>query len=261
MLGLNMPPVFWLIDTYIPGLKLSYGIIDFKGKILIISEQLWSILKEDLVRSMLIGPGFIFGKGEIKGYPVEVKEPIISVILDATELRPNQEVPLLDLMSPDVIDPTSKADIESIIISIKKVFREHGQVLFPEKIAEVREKGKIPISIGIEDVSEKISVKSFSGKDKIRFVLGGENNLLYSNFRKLLQSNKFTSYENMNILRSDIKRLDHIDSAQNMDNWIIVEKTTELDDIPTNNFIQNILKEFNRINNEVKNNIEYYLIS
>ncbi|MHA1409949.1 MAG: hypothetical protein ACTSQY_06535 [Candidatus Odinarchaeia archaeon] len=255
-----MPPVFWLIDCYIPNLELKYGTLDFHGKLLIISEQLWSILKGSEVRSMLIGPGFLYGKGEIKGYPVEVKEPLISIILDATELRPNQEIPLIDLMNPDVIDPTSKADMQSIVVNINKIFRKYGQTFFQRKLVEIKEKGKIPVTVGVEDVSQSINVKTFSGRDKLRFVLGGENNKLYSNLKKLIESNKFSSYKYMNILRSDTKKIVHVDSSDELDGWIIVEKSAEISPDEPVSFIQSVLNEFNRVMNEIRKNIDYYII-
>ncbi|MHA1754528.1 MAG: hypothetical protein ACTSYR_03315 [Candidatus Odinarchaeia archaeon] len=255
-----MPPLYWLLDVFIPDLEIFCGKIDFKGKLLIISEQLWSILKDNLVRSMLIGPGYLLGRGEIKGYPLEVSEPIISVILDPTELRPNQEIPLIDLMNPEVIDPTSEADIKEIEDTVSRVFLRHGRVLFDKRLAKIKIKGNIPKIIGIEKKTVKLNIKTFQGRDKIKFVLGGENNILYSKLLSLIKQNKFSTYKYMKILRSDLKKIHHIDSGEDLDNWIIIEKTTELEQEKIKPFTEEILGEFNKILNEVKLNFEKYII-
>lgn len=253
-----MAPLIWLIDTLVPGLSLNYGKLDFKGKILIISEQLWSILKDSEVRSMLIGPGFLFGEAIIKGYPVKIKEPIISVILDATELRPDMQVPLLDLMQPDIIDPTSKANTQEVVGKIRKIFRGRGQVLFERKLSEITFKANIPVLIGEEEVESKITVKTLSGQSIMRFLLAGGNHEIYSKLIDYIRENKFDN--NMNLLRSDQKNIRPINEYTDLDDWIIVEKTTEIDPQKQYKFTDEVLKEFARVIGEIKDNQSCYFI-
>ena len=64
----------------------------------------------------------------------------------------------------------------------------------------------------------------------------------------------------MNILRRDTKEIKNIDNIQGLEDWIIVEKTTQLDIENGPSFIESILKEFKEINNQIINNLKTYLV-
>jgi hypothetical protein len=253
-----MPPLIWLIDTLIPGLSLSYGKLDFHGKLLVISEQLWTIIKNNEARSMFIGPSVLAGKGFIKGYPVNIIEPLIAVILDATELRPNMEIPLIDLMNPDIIDPYSNTDTQQIITTIRRVIRKRGQVLFERKISEIKSKASIPLILDEEEEEIKVTVKSIPPAKITRFLLSAGYHQIYSKLVSFIKEDVFKN--NMNLLRADEKYLKPLKSACNLEDWLIVEKTAEITDITPPNFITEVLKEFENVLKEIYVNSEKYLI-
>ncbi len=253
-----MSPLIWLIDTLIPGLSLSYGKLDFHGKLIIISEQLWTIIKNNEARSMFIGPGVLAGKGVIKGYPVNIIEPLITVILDATELRPNMEIPLVDLMNPDIIDPHANTDTQQIITKIRRVVRKRGQVLFERKISEIKPKASIPLILDEEEEELKINMRTISPVEIARFLLSGGYRPIFSRLVNFIKKDVFRN--NMNLLRADEKYLKPLKSADNLKDWIIVEKTTEITEADPPNFIVEVLKEFENVLKEIKTDQEKYLI-
>ncbi len=253
-----MPPLIWLVDSLIPGLSLSYGKLDFQGKLLVISEQLWTILRNNEARSMFIGPGVLAGKGVIKEHPVNIMEPVIAVILDATELRPNMEIPLIDLMNPDIIDPYGNADTEQIITKIRRVIRKRGQALFERKIGEIKPKGSIPLILDEEEEEFKISVRALSPAEIARFLLSGGYRKIFSSLVDFIKKDVFKN--NMNLLRADEKYLKPLKSASNLEDWVIVEKTIEITDTSPPNFITEVLKEFENVVKEINANPGRYLI-
>ena len=75
---MNAPsPLYWLIEieTYDFSVGAFKG-ADLNGKVLILSSQLWSIIRGAKVYSILIGPGLFKGVATKDGIHVDVLEHI-----------------------------------------------------------------------------------------------------------------------------------------------------------------------------------------
>ena len=110
-------PLYWLLD--LEAYDYDIGVFknaDISGRVLILSHQLWSILREDKVYSILIGPGYFKGVAESGNRRIEIKEYISSLMFDPTKLRHDEPVPLVDVIRPEIIDPLGATKSEDMMI-------------------------------------------------------------------------------------------------------------------------------------------------
>ena len=259
MNGGFMPALYWLMDVHIPDFHLGYANVELKGSVLITSNQLWSLMGEDTVRSSLIGPGYIFGQGTLKGSPVTFESPIGALIMDPTELRPHAPVPLIDIISPEVIDPLERSSPETIKENIMRIVLRKGQVLGPIKVASVKEMTKIPVTAFSEDAIKEIQVSHISGIERARFILAGKNRRLFDPFAKLLKRGKYRNLQNLKILRVDKKRIDEFADKNKLGEWIIIEKAQEMTPEPQGNTLEEFKKEYELAYNDIRENWAAYI--
>ncbi len=90
----ELSPLYWLIEieTYDFAVGAFKG-ADLSGKALILSSQLWSIIRETQVYSILIGPGIFKGVATKNGIHVDVQEYISCLMFDPTQLRFDEPLP------------------------------------------------------------------------------------------------------------------------------------------------------------------------
>lgn len=216
--------LYWLLDTYIPGLSLPHvKEVEFKGEVLITSKQLWTLLYENVVRSCLIGPGIIKGTAIYKGYPIKVEEAIGVLIFNPAELRPSAPIPLVNIVTPEVIDPLAKSSASKITTVIERVLVDRGMILAPKKLTEVKRKGTIPTVEYREKFFEKIEVRLTSGVMKARFLLGGAKRPIYDAFLKRYEKRMYERPEKLRVLYVDERRFASFDQ-NTVSCWSIVEK-------------------------------------
>lgn len=254
-----MPALYWLLDVYMPDFQLGYGNVELKGKVLITSNQLWSLMGENTVRSSLIGPGYIFGQGTLKGSPVTFESPIGALIMDPTELRPHAPVPLIDIITPEVIDPLETSSPETIKENIMKIVIRKGQVLGPVKVAEVHEMTNIPMTAFEEDVTRELRISHVSGIERAKFILAGKNRRLFDPFVRLIKRGKYQNPHNLRILRVDKKRIDEFMDADRLGEWVIIEKAQELTPEIRSNTLEEFRKEYELAYNDIRKNWAAYI--
>ena len=216
--------LYWLLDLYIPDLNLPHiKNVEFKGEVLIASKQLWTLLREDIVRSCLIGPGVVKGTILHKGHPIEVEEGVGALVFNPAELRPTAPIPLVNIVAPEVVDPLAKSSVSEIATIIEKVLVGRGMVLAPKKLTEVRRKGTIPTVEYREKFLEKIEVHLTSGAMKAKFLLGGAKRPIYSAFLKRYSKRLYEHPERLKILYVDKREFTSFNQDA-VSCWSIVEK-------------------------------------
>ena len=129
-------PLYWLIEieTYDFAVGAFRG-ADLSGKALILSSQLWSIIRGAQVYSILIGPGIFKGVATKGGIHVDVQEYISCLMFDPTQLRYDEPLPQVDIVSPEVIDPLGVRKQEEIVTIIRNLVIERGNILAGDTLA------------------------------------------------------------------------------------------------------------------------------
>ena len=132
-------PLYWLLDVEL--YDFDIGVLkkaDITGKALMISSQLWSIIRGNSVHSMLIGPGYFRGVATSGKIRVEIGEHLSALMFDPTRFRYDEPVPLIDIIKPEVIDPLTARKPEEIITMVKDLVIEKGNVLAINPVASVK---------------------------------------------------------------------------------------------------------------------------
>jgi hypothetical protein len=256
--------VYWIIDFEIPNFISAFGREELDGRILIASRQLWSLLKGDqVVRSALIGPGYV--KGEIKKATgkVDFGEPISAVIFDPTELRIKEPLPLVNIFSPEVIDPleeSSKQEIESVV---SKIMLAKGRPLVQEKLAEVKSLTSLPTLEYSTTSKVKLQIALTSGLSKARFALSGVHKRIYSPYvsKFLDKKRNFGDVNSLNIFWVDKRRL-IAPSEEVLSEWTIIEQNSGMAESEENikDGYKQIVNEYNRTLDFMKANIDSYIL-
>jgi hypothetical protein len=137
--------LFWLLDVKAHG--FDAGVLrdtDLSGRALIVSRQLWSLIRGNKVVSILVGPGIFKGVAESGPRRVDVMEYISALIFDPTQMRYDEPLPFVDIVNPEVIDPLSAARPEDIYSVIRKLILEKGNVLAADPLARIKYGGGVP---------------------------------------------------------------------------------------------------------------------
>jgi hypothetical protein len=230
----EIPTLFWILELYIPEYKTKLGTFQFEGYLLATSKQVWNLItsneaeEETSVRSCLIGPSVMSGSMLIGGRKVPEVKPLSGVIFDSTELRPDKPVPLLDIISPDVIDPTSKSEEEQIIKEIWFIELIRGQKVADEILAKVQENHLVPKKLIGNLVKKTVEVRYTSGIYNAKVCLGGLHRDKYKIFVDAIKSGKFRVPEGRPLLDVSQKKLVTFDK-QNLSRYVIVELNPILD--------------------------------
>lgn len=218
-------PLYWLLD--IEAYDYDIGVLkdaDITGRALILSHQLWSILREDRVYSILIGPGFFKGIAESGNRRVEIKEHISSLMFDPTQLRYDEPLPLVDVIKPEVIDPLGVTKREEIMTLISDLVVEKGNILAVDPVASVKPGTTVPKTAHYTDVLKKIQVSHISGVQRARFILGGTNRPLYAPFVDWYNKRRYSNFERSKVMSIPFTRFASPSDIEVTSNWMIVEK-------------------------------------
>ncbi len=218
-------PLYWLLDveTY----DFDIGVLkdtDLTGKALILSSQLWSLIREDKVVSVLIGPGVFKGVAESGNRRVEILEFMGALMFDPTVLRMEEPVPLVDVINPEVIDPLAIRNSEDIVTMVREFYVEKGNVLSGELEIRIQQRGGLPtVAHGI-DLLKKIRVNHISGQQRAKFILAGTNGPLYKPFVQHYNSHGFMNAERMKVFALPFDKFTSFADIEVMSDWMIVEK-------------------------------------
>jgi hypothetical protein len=217
--------LYWLLE--VEAYDYDIGMLrdaDIEGKVLIISSQLWSLIRGSSVISALIGPGIFKGQASTENVKVDVLEYISALLFDPAQLRYDEPLPLVDVVSPEVIDPLGESKQEEIMTVIRKLVLERGNVLTGEKVMRVSSEGLVPQTAHYNEELSKINVRLVSGVQRAKFILAGTNGPLYRPFVERYNNRKYISFEMSKVMATFSSRFSKFDDQETMAEWMIVEK-------------------------------------
>lgn len=221
----NQNALFWLLE--VEAYDYDIGMLrdaDIEGKILIISSQLWSLIRGTSVISALIGPGIFKGKASRGNVNVEILEYISALLFDPAQLRYDEPVPLVDIISPEVIDPTGESKQEEIMTLIRKLVLEKGNILTGERLMTVSSEGLVPQTAHYDEELVKINVNLVSGVQRAKFILAGTNGPLYRPFVERYHDHKYISAEGSKVMATFSSKFSEFDDEETLADWMVVEK-------------------------------------
>ncbi|RLI54594.1 MAG: hypothetical protein DRO87_07005 [Candidatus Thorarchaeota archaeon] len=255
---MNQPPMFWLIDieTYDYDVGFLQG-GDLEGKALIISSQLWSIIRGTQVFSILIGPGIFRGKVTKGKMNIDVQEFISCLMFDPTKLRLDEPLPQVDIVNPEVIDPLGTGKREEIVTLIRNLVIERGNVLAGDRLATVQTETSIPETAYYEEVFKRINVSHISGQQRAKFILAGTNGPMYRPFAEHYNKRGFINYERTKVMATPFSKFAGFVDIEVMSDWQIVEKAG----YDTKTGIEAIGDEYNNVLDQIKRNEEKFIYS
>jgi hypothetical protein len=222
---MNSTPLYWLLD--VEAYDYDIGVLkdaEISGRLLILSHQLWSILREDKVYSILIGPGYFRGVAESGNRRVEIQEHLSALMFDPTVLRYDEPIPLVDVIKPEVIDPLGVTKKEEIMTLISDLVVEKGNILAEDPVASVTARGTVPRTAHYTDVLKKISVSHISGVQRARFILGGTNRPLYAPLVEWYHKRRYANFERPKIMSLPFTCFAGASNIEVLSDWMIVEK-------------------------------------
>jgi hypothetical protein len=223
---MNIPsPLYWLIEieTYDFAIGAFKG-ADLSGKVLILSSQLWSIIRGTQVYSILIGPGIFKGVATKNGINVNVLEYISCLMFDPTQLRFDEPLPQVDIVTPEVIDPLGTRKMEEIVALIRNLVIERGNVLTGDAIAKITAETNIPQTMHYEEMFKRINVSHVSGAQRAKFILGGTNSPIYRPFAENFPKLILQRTERTKVLATPFYKFTGFSDIEIMTDWMIVEK-------------------------------------
>ena len=220
-----LSPLYWLIEieTYDFAVGAFKG-ADLRGKALILSTQLWSIIRGTQVYSILIGPGIFKGVATKGGIHVDVLEYISCLMFDPTQLRFDEPLPQVDIVSPEVIDPLGVSKHEEIVTLIRNLIIERGNVLAGDALATVQVETNIPQTVHYEEMFKQIRVSHVSGSQRAKFILGGANGPIYRPFAENFPKLSRQQTGRTRVLASPFYKFTGFSDIEIMSDWMIVEK-------------------------------------
>jgi len=223
---MNAPsPLYWLLDieTYDFVVGAFKG-ADLRGKALILSSQLWSIIRGTRVYSALIGPGIFKGVATKNGIHVDVLEHISCLIFDPTQLRFDEPLPQVDIVTPEVIDPLGIRQQEEIVTLIRNLVIARGNVLAGDQLATITTETNIPQTAYYEEMFKRINVSHVSGDQRAKFILGGANGPIYRPFAENFPKLTRQQTERTRVLATPFYKFTSFSDIEIMSDWMIVEK-------------------------------------
>ena len=236
-------PLYWLIEIETYDFQVgAFKDADLKGKALILSNQLWSIIRKTRVFSVLIGPGIFKGVATKGNIQVDVLEYLSALMFDPTMLRFDEPLPQVDIVNPEVIDPLGARKQEEIVTIIRNLVIEKGNVLAADPLATVTTKANVPQTVHYNEVYEKINVSHISGSQRAKFILAGTNGPMYKPFVEYFDDRKFWRKERTKVMATPFYKFSSFVDIDVMSDWMIVEKAG----VDSKSGIEAIGEEFER---------------
>ncbi|MBD3407648.1 MAG: hypothetical protein GF411_16140 [Candidatus Lokiarchaeota archaeon] len=223
---IDSAPLYWLLD--VESFDYDVGIFrdaDLSGKALIISRQLWSLLRGSTVISGLIGPGIFKGVAESGNRRMDIMKPICALLFDPTELRMDEPVPAVDIINPEVIDPLGSVEEEEIVTVLRELVLEKGNVLAESPVAKIKGDTSVPRTIHYREMVKKIRVSHVSGVMRAKFILGGANGPMYKKLVTTFESRGYMNPERLEVMATNERVFNRFTDEEAMGEWMIVERS------------------------------------
>jgi hypothetical protein len=248
--------LYWLLD--VEAYNFDIGILkdtDLNGRALMISRQLWSVIREDKVLSVLIGPGIFKGTAVSGNIRVDVVEKLGALIFDPTQMRYDEPVPTVDIINPEVIDPLGAKKQEEIVTIIRKLVVEKGNVMAAEPLAKVEQRGSVPQTAHYDEMIRKIDVSHISGVQRAKFILAGTNSPMYRPFADSFQKRAYIQADCLKVMATAFLKFSSFVDIEVMSDWRIVEKAG----IDSKTGIEAIRDEYDATLLQVKENEQAFI--
>jgi hypothetical protein len=248
--------LFWLLD--VEAYDFNIGVLkgtDLTGKALMVSRQLWSVIREDRVLSVLIGPGIFKGTAVSGNIRVDVVEKLGALIFDPAQLRYDEPVPMVDIINPEVIDPLGTKKQEEIVTIIRKLVIEKGNVMAADPLAKVEQRGSVPQTVHYDEMIKKIDVSHVSGVQRARFILAGTNSPMYRPFADSFEKRGYIQADRLKVMATPFLKFSSFVDIEIMSDWMIVEKAG----IDTKTGIEAMRDEYDATLMQVKENEEAFI--
>ncbi|TXT55835.1 MAG: hypothetical protein BAJATHORv1_30218 [Candidatus Thorarchaeota archaeon] len=223
---IDTAPLYWLLD--VESFEYDVGIFrdaDLTGKVLIISRQLWSMLRGSTVISGLIGPGIFKGVAESGNRRMDILKPICALLFDPTELRMDEPVPAVDIINPEVIDPLASREEEEIVTVLRQLVLEKGNILAERPVARIKGDTSVPRTIHYREMVQKIKVSHISGVMRARFILGGANGPMYRKLVETFETRGYINPERMEVMSTHERKFNKFLDEDIMSEWMVVERS------------------------------------
>ena len=221
----DQTPLYWLIEIESYDFQVgAFKDADLKGKALILSNQLWSIIRGTRVYSVLIGPGIFKGVSKKGKIQIDVLEYLSALMFDPTMLRFDEPLPQVDIVNPEVIDPLGARKQEEIVTIIRNLVMEKGNILAADRLATVQMKANVPQTAHYEEIFGRINVSHVSGLQRAKFILAGTNGPMYKPFVEYFNDRKFWRKERTKIMATPFYKFSSFVDIDVMSDWMIVEK-------------------------------------
>lgn len=221
----DQTPLYWLIEIESYDFQVgAFKDADLKGKALILSNQLWSIIRGTRVYSVLIGPGIFKGVAKKGKIQIDVLEYLSALMFDPTMLRFDEPLPQVDIVNPEVIDPLGARKQEEIVTIIRNLVMEKGNILAADRLATVQMQANVPQTAHYEEIFERINVSHVSGLQRAKFILAGTNGPMYKPFVEYFNDRKFWRKERTKIMATPFHKFSSFVDIDVMSDWMIVEK-------------------------------------
>ncbi len=253
---MKQTPVYWLIDieTYDFAIGAFKG-ADITGKALILSSQLWSIVRDNQVYSILIGPGIFKGVAKRGGIQLDILEHISCLMFDPTQLRYDEPLPQVDIVNPEVIDPLGTKKHEEIVTLLRNLVVERGNILAGDALAKVKIEANIPQTAHYEEIFKKINVSYISGMQRAKFILGGTSGGIYRPFAENFPKLKLQQVEKSIVLAMPFNKFASFSDIEVMMDWMIVEKAS----VDSRTGMEAIGSEYESTLQAIQNNQEKFI--
>jgi hypothetical protein len=248
--------LYWLLD--VEAYDFNIGVLkgtDLTGKALMVSRQLWSVIREDKVLSVLIGPGIFKGTAVSGNIRVDVVEKLGALIFDPTQLRYDEPVPVVDIINPEVIDPLGTKKQEEIVTIIRKLVIEKGNVMAADPLAKVEQRGSVPQTVHYDEMIKKIDVSHVSGVQRARFILAGTNSPMYRPFAESFKKRGYIQADRLKVMATPFLKFSSFVDIEIMSDWMIVEKAG----IDTKTGIEAMRDEYDATLMQVKENEQAFI--
>lgn len=217
--------LYWLLD--VEAYDFNIGVLkstDLKGKALMVSRQLWSIIRSDKVVSVLIGPGIFKGTAQSGNIRVDIVEKLGALIFDPTHMRYDEPVPMVDIINPEVIDPLGAKKQEEIVTIIRELVIEKGNVLAANLLAKVEQKGSVPQTAHYDEMIKRIDVSHVSGVQRAKFILAGTNGPMYKPFAEWYYKRGYLQADRLKVMATPFQKFSSFVDIEVMSDWTIVEQ-------------------------------------
>ncbi len=217
--------MFWLLD--VEAYDFDAGALkgaDITGMLIIVSRQLWSIIRGNTVVSALIGPGVFKGMAKRGNIKVEIREYLSALVFNPSDLRLEEPVPLIDIVNPEVIDPLASSKTEEIYSLISKIIIEKGNILAADPLMKFRFEGNVPQMAHYDEQIKKIKISYVSGLQKAKFILGGTHGPIYRPFADYYRTGRFMNPIYTKLMMVNDSKFTKFRTNESTSDWMIVEK-------------------------------------